>query len=135
MKRREVVLRVECRSTFLPALSPRRAVLSYRAEDPLAVTVCVGMPVGRPRVHTFARDLLEDGLLVECGDGEVHLRPDPGHAVVELVLGSLRSCAPVRVMVHEGDLCRFLTSTYELVPRCAEIEQLGLDRWLDRLLT
>lgn len=134
MSRRAVVLRVDCRSSMLPLLPARRAVLCYRVDEPLAVTISVGVPGRGPRTWTFARALLDEGLRVASGAGDVRLRPDPARAVVELVLGALSCPVPIRVAVSEGALDRFLASTYALLPRARETERLGVDRWLDRLL-
>ena len=110
------------------------AVLEYQPRDPYAVTAVLLTSDG-PISWVFARDLLDEGLVHEVGDGDVQLAPvrdDDGHSRVQLRLSS-----PDGVAVMEAStdgVLEFLARSYGLVPPGSEIEFLDVDALVAALL-
>jgi hypothetical protein len=110
------------------------AVLEYQPRDPYAVTAVILTPDG-PIRWVFARDLLDEGLVHEVGDGDVGLAPmrdDEGHSTVQLRLSS-----PDGVAVLEAStdgVLDFLARSYVLVPPGREPQFLDIDELLAALI-
>lgn len=109
------------------------AVLEYQPRDPYAVTAVILTTEGPVR-WVFARDLLDEGLVHEVGDGDVGLAPvrdDEGHSTVQLRLSS-----PDGVAVLEAStdgVLDFLARSYALVPPGSEPEFLDIEELLAAL--
>ncbi len=114
---------------------PVTAVMEYQPRDPYAVTAVI-LTTDGPVSWVFARDLLDEGLVHEVGDGDVQLTPvpdDEGHSTVQLRLSS-----PDGVAVLEAStdgVLEFLARSYGLVPPGREPEFLDIDGLLAALLT
>jgi len=110
------------------------AVLEYQPRDPYAVTAVI-LTTSGPVSWMFARDLLDEGLVHEVGDGDVQLAPvrdDDGHTTVQLRLSS-----PDGVAVLEAStdgVLDFLARSYGLVPPGTEPAFLDIDGMIGALL-
>jgi Streptomyces sporulation and cell division protein, SsgA len=107
------------------------AQLRYDAHDPFAV--CVSFDAGGPdRIEwTFARDLLEQGLRQEAGDGDVKIWPRRGAVFLSL-------CSPSGRAVLETPwpaVADFIARTQRVVPAGRESDFVDLDRELDSLFS
>ena len=110
------------------------AVLEYQPRDPYAVTAVLLTRDG-PISWVFARDLLDEGLVHEVGDGDVQVSPvrdDDGHSTMQLRLSS-----PDGVAVLEAStdgVLEFLARSYGLVPPGSEVAFLDTDALVAALL-
>jgi hypothetical protein len=108
--------------------------LRYDSADPLAVRIVFPAEVslnGKPVTWAFARDLLEVGLHMPSGGGDVQIWPC-GRAQTVLELH-----APDGVALVQFDtavLLRFLTRSYAVVGRGTEQRAFDLERRLAALL-
>ncbi|GAA2385505.1 SsgA family sporulation/cell division regulator [Streptomyces glaucosporus] len=126
---------VQARLVTVPSATRDVTVaLRYDRHDPFAVQIVFPPDVsldGHEVAWVFSRELLEEGLRVSVGQGDVRVRPNGGtRTVVELR-------APEGVAVIEFDttaLRGFLRGTYKLVRNGAEHLELDLDRALSALL-
>lgn len=108
------------RSEVIPAR------LSYRGEDPFAVSVVFTVG-GTQVVWTFARDLLRDGLYGPAGTGDVSVAP-AGAGRVTLTLRSASGVA--MVACDAADVAIFVQRVYAAVPAGAESTHIAIDRFL-----
>jgi hypothetical protein len=110
------------------------AVLEYQPPDPYAVTAVL-LTTDGPVRWMFARDLLDEGLVHEVGEGDVQLTPvrdADGHSAVQLRLSS-----PDGVAVLEAStdgVLEFLARSYGLVPPGQEPTFLDVDGLVALLL-
>ncbi|MGW4238589.1 SsgA family sporulation/cell division regulator [Streptomyces sp. NPDC004749] len=121
-------------------------LLRYDGEDPLALRIVFPPEVSRDQgevVWAFARDLLEAGLLLPCGDGDVEVWPC-GRAQTVVEFHSPDGVAVVQF--DSAPLRRFLRSCSATAPaeveanagakagagaRAAEVSGSGLDTHAD----
>ena len=110
------------------------AVLEYQPRDPYAVTAVLLTKEG-PISWVFARDLLDEGLVHEVGEGDVQVSPvrdGDGHSTLQLRLSS-----PDGVAVLEAStdgVLEFLARSYGLVPPGSEVAFLDTDALVAALL-
>ena len=102
------------------------ARLSYRGEDPFAVTGV--FTAGETQVvWTFARDLLRDGLYGPVGTGDVQVGPAGGGRVTL----TLRSASGVAMLACDAaDMAMFVRRVYAAVPAGAESTHVAMDQFL-----
>ena len=116
--------------TFGAAPRPVPAELEYDTRDPYAVAVVLHAGANAVR-WLFGRDLLADGLLARCGDGDVRIGPagDPALVVVELTSpdGAAVLEAPAK------EVAAFLDRTYDVVPAGSESDWFDFDQELEKL--
>jgi hypothetical protein len=113
---------------------PLAATLRYQADDPFAVRAT--FRAGPDSISwVLGRDLLNDGLLLESGEGDVRVWPgvQDGHRMVMLELTSPDGRA-VLAAGAEG-VETFLQRTYEAVPRGYEGYHLDVDTAISQLLS
>ncbi|KJS61766.1 SsgA family sporulation/cell division regulator [Streptomyces rubellomurinus] len=133
---------VQARLILSPHRSARlRVVLTYLAEDPLAVRMAFPAefslddsaegPSGDDIVWVFGRQLLSAGLELPSGAGDVHVRPVVGRRTL-VELRAPEGTALVRF--DTADLRRFLWRSRLLVPEGEEHLHLDADRALAELL-
>ena len=109
------------------------ATLRYEVSDPYAVKAT--FRAGDEAISwVLGRDLLSDGLMAECGDGDVRVWPttDGDAEVVMLQLSSPDGCALLAADAH--GLEAFLARTYDAVPLGYEGDHLDVDGALAALL-
>ncbi|GAA3789154.1 SsgA family sporulation/cell division regulator [Streptomyces phyllanthi] len=113
---------------------PVPATLRYTSDDPLAVSIDFPADVslaGEEITWTFARALLDEGLCVPVGNGDVHIWPlGQSHTVVEFH-------SPYGLALIQFDaeaLRRFLLCSYAVVAAGSEDMGPALDRDLTALL-
>jgi len=102
------------------------ARLSYRGEDPFAVSVV--FTVGGVHVQwTFGRDLLRDGLCAPAGHGDVMVAPAGGGRVSL----TLRSGSGLAMLACDAaDVAVFVRRMYAAVPDGAESTHWAIDQFL-----
>ncbi|NBM17372.1 SsgA family sporulation/cell division regulator [Streptomyces sp. GC420] len=122
----------------LVAADPRTqtvtASLRYDRDDPFAVRIDFPPPATLENVEvawTFARELLEDGLDGEAGEGDVRVRP---YGFERTVLEFHAPEGTALVHIRTTELRRFLSSVEELVPAGREHLYLDMDHDLAELL-
>lgn len=109
------------------------ATLRYEARDPYAVEATF-RAANEAISWVLGRDLLSDGLLGDCGEGDVRVWPttDGDRRVVMLQLSSPDGCA--LLAADAKGLEAFLKRTYDAVPLGREGEHLDVDAALAGLL-
>ncbi len=110
------------------------ASFSYDSTDPYGVTIefCTG---DTKIPWQFSRDLLDRGLTMPYGDGDVHLWPSldfQGHAVTVIELTS--DTGEFQAQARSRDVLRFLQRSYEIVPEGHESEYVDIDGLVGDLL-
>ncbi|MEU8680020.1 SsgA family sporulation/cell division regulator [Streptomyces sp. NPDC048611] len=116
-----------------PGPHPVPAVLQYQPADPLAVRMSFPPEIslnGSAVDWAFARELLDEGLRVPAGRGDVRVRPSgPDRTVMEFHADE----GVAMVQLRTADVRRFLARSYEAVPAGAESAHLGMERDLAEL--
>ncbi|GGQ98649.1 SsgA family sporulation/cell division regulator [Streptomyces flaveolus] len=106
--------------------------LSYRTDDPLAVTLVLDTDGERPVRWVFGRDLLAEGMTCASGGGEVTLWPAPGDeegpSVLCLRVGDARTALFELPVAPVAD---WLADTYALVPAGSELDGTDWDLLLE----
>lgn len=111
------------------------ASMTYDQSDPFAVEAVFEIGEGQPVRWIFARELLNDGLLIGGGDGDVVVWPETGYDGADLLM--LRLSSPdgsAQLAARASDVLAFLTATYELVPRGSESDFIDVDAAISALL-
>ncbi|MDX3191513.1 SsgA family sporulation/cell division regulator [Streptomyces sp. MN03-5084-2B] len=103
--------------TFGAGPRPVPAELEYDTRDPYAVAVVLHAGASAVR-WLFGRDLLADGLLARCGDGDVRIGPADDPALVVVELTSPDGAAVLEAPAKE--IAAFLDRTYDVVPADSE---------------
>lgn len=113
---------------------PVVCVLSYRPEDPFAVTARFTLD-DQSVDWTFARSLLRTGRYEPVGEGDVMIHPgldDAGRATVDFELCSPHGSAVLRTRACA--IASFLDETEQVVPSGSEPACLDLDAVVSALL-
>lgn len=104
-------------------------VMSYRSDDPLAVTLTLNPDSDEPVEWVMARSLLRGGLTAPVGYGTVRVWPQGDTWVcVRLAAGGV--VATLRIA--QEDVCALLRTAYQLVP--AGQERVDVDTAITNLL-
>ncbi len=113
---------------------PLISTLRYQVADPFAVEAT--FRAGSDAISwVLGRDLLSDGLLSECGEGDVRVWPTI-EARQRLVMLELSSPDGRALLAADADrLESFLQRTYEAVPLGYEGDHLDIDRAIARLMS
>ncbi|MGW7050176.1 SsgA family sporulation/cell division regulator [Streptomyces sp. NPDC054887] len=113
--------------------------LRYATGDPYAVRMTFHLPGDTPVTWAFGRELLLDGLVEPCGDGDVRIEPMTGpddHLDVRIRLQVAGDRALFRASA--APLVAFLDRTDRLVPLGRECDlgdfEENLDEALGRIL-
>jgi sporulation and cell division protein SsgA len=118
---------------------PLTASFHYSRQDPYAVKMSLGAPMGEPVVWVFDRELLATALHAPAGMGDIRAWPtaskdaSPGKKILNIVLGPPSGCAHFRASAPGIEA--FLARTYALVPAGQESACLNLDAELAALLS
>jgi hypothetical protein len=110
------------------------AELEYNVRDPYAVTA-VFFAGERPVRWIFSRDLLDEGLVHDVGDGDVQVVPGTDGLGAHTI--QLRLASPDGVAVLEAasdEVLDFLGRSYALVPPGTESAHLDVDAALEQML-
>jgi hypothetical protein len=110
------------------------AELEYNVRDPYAVTA-VFFAGERPVRWIFSRDLLDEGLVHDVGDGDVQVVPGTDGLGAHTI--QLRLASPDGVAVLEAasdEVLDFLGRSYALVPPGTESTHLDVDAALEQML-
>lgn len=100
---------------------------TYRSDDPFAVMMSIARPSGRWIDWLISRDLIEEGLDIPAGIGDVRLTPftDGEFDVLEVKIGDDEGFASLE---FDRDLVeRFLTASYDIVPPGAESAMIDVE--------
>ncbi|WP_410568305.1 SsgA family sporulation/cell division regulator [Amycolatopsis sp. cmx-4-61] len=116
--------------TFGAAPRPVPAELEYDTLDPYAVAVVLHAGPSAVR-WLFGRDLLADGLLGRCGDGDVRIGPAGDPALVVVELSSPDGAAVLEAPAKE--IAAFLDRTYDVVPAGSESDWFDFDEEMEKL--
>ncbi|MEU7783223.1 MULTISPECIES: SsgA family sporulation/cell division regulator [unclassified Amycolatopsis] len=116
--------------TFGAGPRPVPAELAYDTRDPYAVAVVLHAGPSAVR-WLFGRDLLADGLLARCGDGDVRIGPAGDPALVVVELNSPDGAAVLEAPAKE--IAAFLDRTYDVVPAGSESDWFDFDTELEKL--
>ncbi|MEV4054933.1 SsgA family sporulation/cell division regulator [Amycolatopsis sp. NPDC049688] len=116
--------------TFGAGPRPVPAELEYDTLDPYAVAVVLHAGPSAVR-WLFGRDLLSDGLLARCGDGDVRIGPAGDPALVVVELSSPDGAAVLEAPAKE--IAAFLDRTYDVVPAGSESDWFDFDEEMEKL--
>jgi hypothetical protein len=130
-------LRLRAIAVFdLLAAGPAKAVrveLQYDTRDPFAVELMWSDSSGRPVRRLMSRDLLDDGLIVRVGQGDVQVRPAyDNQATVFIEMRSGDEWTVFEALADE--VVEFLDRTYDVVAPGAESWWMDIDEELEQLL-
>ncbi|MET9111508.1 SsgA family sporulation/cell division regulator [Streptomyces zhihengii] len=111
---------------------PFTALLVYEAADPYAVRMEFPAPGGKaPTTWIFARSLLDEGIRVASGEGDVEFLPcGPDYTGMELH----NTAGRAMILLKTRGLRRFMAETYQMVPAGHEHHLFDLDVQLTRIL-
>jgi hypothetical protein len=116
--------------TFGAQPRPVPAELEYDTRDPYAVAVVLHAGASAVR-WLFGRDLLADGLLARCGDGDVRIGPGADPALIVVELNSPDGAAVLEAPAKE--IAAFLDRTYDVIPAGSETDWFDFDEELAKL--
>jgi hypothetical protein len=116
--------------TFGAGPRPVPAELEHDTRDPYAVAVVLHAGPSAVR-WLFGRDLLADGLLGRCGDGDVRIGPAGDPALVVVELSSPDGAAVLEAPAKE--IAAFLDRTYDVIPAGSESDWFDFDEELAKL--
>ena len=112
-----------------------RTTLSYRRDDPYAVTLTFHSKSSGDVDWLVARSLLLQGLAMPVGEGDVRIFPSIDETARAVTVLEFTSPDGTLVgQVGSGDLHRFLRRTFEVVPPGDEFTYLDLDGLVEALL-
>ncbi|WP_063774064.1 SsgA family sporulation/cell division regulator [Streptacidiphilus rugosus] len=114
---------------------PIRTVLTYRADDPYAVSLAFEDWDGQEIVWVISRELLSEGVLVASGIGDVRIWPAKRGRVTKLCLSLKSPEADVVLATSRTKVLNWLRETEKLVPTGTESEHLDLDAGLMALMS
>ena len=116
--------------TFGAGPRPVPAELEYDTRDPYAVAVVLHAGPSAVR-WLFGRDLLSDGLLARCGDGDVRIGPGADPALIVVELNSPDGAAVLEAPAKE--IAAFLDRTYDVIPAGGETGWFDFDEEMAKL--
>ena len=116
--------------TFGAEPRPVPAELEYDTLDPYAVAVVLHAGPSAVR-WLFGRDLLADGLLARCGDGDVRVGPAADPALIVVELTSPDGAAVLEAPAKE--IAAFLDRTYDVVPAGSESDWFDFELEFEKL--
>ncbi|MBA2945420.1 SsgA family sporulation/cell division regulator [Streptomyces himalayensis] len=112
--------------------------LSYETRDPYAVRLTFHLPGDAPVTWAFGRELLVDGVVAPCGDGDVRIAPTGDKMFDEVLITLQVSTDQAMFKAGIAPLVAFLDRTDKLVPlgqeRALADFDANLDETLDRIL-
>ncbi|MBA4862963.1 SsgA family sporulation/cell division regulator [Streptomyces sp. PSKA54] len=112
--------------------------LSYETRDPYAVRLTFHLPGDAPVTWAFGRELLVDGVVAPCGDGDVRIAPTGDKMFDEVLITLQVSTDQAMFKAGVAPLVAFLDRTDKLVPlgqeRALADFDANLDETLDRIL-
>jgi hypothetical protein len=112
--------------------------LSYETRDPYAVRLTFHLPGDAPVTWAFGRELLVDGVVAPCGDGDVRIAPTGDKLFDEVLITLQVSTDQAMFRAGIAPLVAFLDRTDKLVPlgqeRALADFDASLDETLDRIL-
>ncbi|MGW1025590.1 SsgA family sporulation/cell division regulator [Streptomyces sp. NPDC002577] len=112
--------------------------LSYETRDPYAVRLTFHLPGDAPVTWAFGRELLVDGVVAPCGDGDVRISPTGDKMFDEVLITLQVSSDQAMFRAGVAPLVAFLDRTDKLVPlgqeRALADFDASLDETLDRIL-
>ncbi|KPI07746.1 sporulation and cell division protein SsgA [Actinobacteria bacterium OK074] len=112
--------------------------LGYETSDPFAVRLTFHLPGDAPVTWTFGRELLVDGVVRTCGEGDVRIGPAEPETFDEVLIRLQVGGDQALFRCGAAPLIAFLDRTDRLVPlgrerALADFDTL-LDQALDRIL-
>lgn len=114
---------------------PLVASLSYRGDDPFAVSMAFHVGADDPVEWIFARGLLAEGMERPAGEGDVHAWPTDSRdgGLLNIALSS-----PFGEALFEAPaatIAAFLQRTYDAVPPGREGDHVDIEGEIDSLLS
>jgi hypothetical protein len=97
-----------------------RIHLQYRSTDPYAVEMTIRLRHQRPITWLFGRDLLDEGLRQEAGEGDVRVTPCPRAPTALLHVALRDDIDAVDLEMRFPPIAEFLRLTYLQVPQGSE---------------
>ncbi|MFD4574263.1 SsgA family sporulation/cell division regulator [Streptomyces sp. NPDC058417] len=107
--------------------------LYYTDSDPYAVQFSFDVTPDAVVRWTFARDLLEQGLIAPAGIGDVKITPIDPHRTRGLGIELESPGGYARLEAPAASVKAWLAKTYEVVPAGQESEFVDIDSFLDKL--
>lgn len=117
------------RSTVIPAL------LRYRTDDPYAVHMTFHTGSDGPVHWTFARELLLEGMVRPCGQGDVRVWPSRADGLPVMCLALSSPDGDALLQAPASSVGSWLERTSRAVPPGGEAGRLGLEEGLASLLS
>lgn len=109
------------------------AELRYDPNDPLAVSLVIGVESAEPVVWIFGRDLLADGVSRASGVGDITVEPacDPDRRDVRITLAT--NCLATMIAPRDK-VVEFLVDSFTAVPSGCELDRIDMDAEIASLL-
>ncbi|MBU6531048.1 SsgA family sporulation/cell division regulator [Streptomyces sp. NPDC057245] len=108
--------------------------LRYETSDPYAVRLTFHLPGDAPVTWAFGRELLVDGVVRPCGDGDVRIAPVDPEPLAEVMIRLQVGSDQALFRSSAAPLVAFLDRTDKLVPLGQEGALAGFDTHLDEAL-
>ncbi len=105
--------------------------LSFDPTDPFAVTLTVAPSMPERVTWTFARELLEAGVMAPAGYGDVTVEPC-GDREIRITLAGDKVAS---MTLSLDAVAEFLIATYAVVPSGSELDHVDLDAQIAALLS
>lgn len=109
------------------------AELRYDPNDPLAVSLAIGVECEEPVVWTFGRDLLADGVSRPSGEGDITVEP-AGDADSREIRITLATDCLATMLAPRDTIVEFLVQSFTEVPSGCEMDRIDLDAEIAALL-
>jgi hypothetical protein len=113
------------------------AEFRYDPNDPLAVSLVIGLECAEPVVWVFGRDLLADGVSEACGLGDITVEPASDTA-------NGTTCRDIRITLATDRLAtmiaardkvvEFLVESFTVVPSGCELDHIDFDAEIEALI-
>jgi hypothetical protein len=110
-----------------------QAELRYDPNDPLAVTLAIGVECESPVVWVFGRDLLAEGLNDAAGEGDITIEPTDGAGRHEVRI-TLATDSLATMIADRDKVVEFLVEAFTAVPSGCEMDRIDFDAEIAALL-
>jgi hypothetical protein len=107
--------------------------LRYDPNDPLAVSLAIGVECGEPVVWVFGRDLLADGVSHATGEGDITIEPASDMDSREIRITLATDCLATMIAPRDK-VVEFLVASFTAVASGCELDRIDFDAEIAALL-
>jgi hypothetical protein len=111
-----------------------QAEFRYDPDDPLAVSLVIGVECDEPVVWVFGRDLLADGVTRPTGEGDITIEPATDAEHREEVRITLATDCLATMVAPRDRVIEFLVASFSAVPSGCEMDRIDIDAEIASLI-